>query len=161
MEKPVALPHPTDLLDLPPSVRLYSSNSIWLTMLFTGPFGATFMIAKNFVRFGAPQHVKFALLGALVLLALEIWGDDVPMLADVPSWLVNIACTFATFICVKIWQQKQIDHHLAIGGGLESRGTVLLVNLVAFSCLVVFIGIVLALEDSNAFMETMRSVFAP
>jgi hypothetical protein len=156
MEMASIHPHPTDFLDLPPADRLYTCNTIALTMLFTGIFGATYMVAKNFIRVGEPHKVKYAVLGAVGVLGLTLGADHIPILAPVPDLLLNLAFAVITFICVKIWQQKKIDRHVALGGALEKRGTVLLVNLVGFLCLVLLVAGVLIVEDPTSFMDAIR-----
>jgi hypothetical protein len=51
---------------------------------------------------------------------------------------------------------KKNDRHVALGGALEKRGTVLLVNLVGFLCLVLLVAGVLIVEDPTSFMDAIR-----
>jgi len=123
----------TFFVDVTPR-KIYTLRAIQVATFLGGPLIAGYLISENYRVFNEDKKSKVAILGG-VLATILLFGI-IFMLPDtkkVPTYIIPVAYSWATYILVQQLMGTQMKAHLAAGGQVYTIWRAILGSLICLA----------------------------
>jgi hypothetical protein len=114
--------------------KIYTLRAIQVATFLGGPLIAGYLISENYRVFNEDKKSKVAILGG-VMATILLFGI-IFMLPDtkkVPTYIIPIAYSWATYLLVQQLMGAQMKAHLAVGGQVYTIWRAVLASLIGLT----------------------------
>jgi len=130
-----------------PKEKIYKNGMIWTGTFLGGPLVTGYMMAENFKAFNEPEKAKktwiYTIIAIIVILGIIF------LFPDAPNRIFPIAYSATAALLVQLFQEKNIENHISLGGKLYSWWRTIAVSVIGIVVLMIpiIIGFVVFGED--------------
>ena len=135
-----------DLLGNIAEGQVYTIRTIVISTIFGGVLAGSFMIYRNFIKFGDLKKARLTILITIVTFIAIFAVVLIPALDQIPNLVYAVVIAIAASVLAKRYQGPLIEQHIAANGKLHSSGRAFLICIVSVVITIAFSSAFLALQ---------------